>query len=215
MRRYRIGGTSFVRQGSCSGSPRSIRSWRFPPACGGAVSVVALWSPHDHLLSVIAPIGLAVTKRSALVIDLDPLGPLFPGSFTLADLVRDGPTDEQLSPSDRSIAILANGGVSVPEAAKVVAALVERWPNVVLRCSPAQPAPPAAVSLIPLLPAPFGSPPTPRTVYQRTGFHTEAPEESLVLPRPRRSTIEALMGLRRMPKRSAWLHQLGRVWSAG
>ena len=179
------------------------------------MSVVALWSPHDHLLSVIAPIGLAVTKRSALVIDLDPLGPLFPGSFTLADLVRDGPTDEQLSPSDRSIAILANGGVSVAEAAKVVAALVERWPNVVLRCSPAQPAPPAAVSLIPLLPAPFGSPPTPRTVYQRTGFRTEAPEESLVLPRPRRSTIEALMGLRRMPKRSAWLNQLGRVWSAG
>ncbi len=178
------------------------------------MSVVALWSPHDHLLSVIAPIGLAVTRRSALVIDLDPGGPPFPGAFTLADLVRDGPTDEQLSPSDRSIAVLANGGVSVADAAEVVEALVARWPNVVLRCSPALPAPTAAVSLVPLLPAPFGSQPTPRTVYQRTGFHTEAPKESLVLPRPRRSTIEALMGLRRMPKHSAWLKQLARVWSS-
>ena len=41
------------------------------------MSVVALWSPHDHLLSVIAPIGLAVTRRSALVIDLGGVhGPL-------------------------------------------------------------------------------------------------------------------------------------------
>jgi hypothetical protein len=178
------------------------------------VSVIALWSPHDHLLSVVAPIGLAVTRSSALVIDLDPGGPPFPGEFTLAELVRDGPTDEQLSPSDGGIGILANGGVSVSDASEIVAALVTRWPNVVLRCSPAQPPPDAAVSLIPLLPAPFGSPPTPRTVYQRTGFHTEVPQHSLVLPRPRRSTIEGLMGLRRMPKRSAWLRQLGRVWSA-
>jgi hypothetical protein len=104
--------------------------------------------------------------------------------------------------------------VSVVDASDVIEALVARWPNVVLRCSPAQPAPQAAVSLIPLLPAPFGSPPTPRTVYQRTGFHTEIPQESLVLPRPRRSTVEALMGLRKMPRRSAWLKQLSRVWSA-
>lgn len=178
------------------------------------MSVVALWSPHDHLLSVIAPIGLAVSRKSALLIDLDPDGPHFPGEFTLADLVNDGPTDVQLSPSDRSIAILANGGVSAAEASSVVEALVARWPNVVLRCSPSHPAPTAAVSLIPLLPAPFGSPPTPRTVYQRTGFRAEAPRESLVLPRPRRSTVEALMGLRRMPRRSVWLRELARVWSA-
>jgi len=178
------------------------------------VPVVALWSPHDHLLSVIAPIGLAATQKTALVIDLDPAGPSFPGTFTLADLVRNGPTRMQLSPSERSIAVLANGGVSVADASDVVEALVARWPHVVLRCSPSQPAPDAAVSLVPLLPAPFGSPPTPRTVYQRTGFQTEIPSQSLVLPRPKRSTIEALMGLRRMPKRSAWLKQLGRVWSA-
>jgi hypothetical protein len=178
------------------------------------VSVVALWSPHDHLLSVIAPIGLAVTRRSTLVIDLDPVGPPFPGAFTLADIVREGPTEEQLSPTDKSVAILANGGVSVQEASEVVEALVARWPNVVLRCSPANPPPDTAVSLVPLLPPPFDSPPTPRTVYQRTGFRTETPQQSLVLPRPRRSTVEALMGLRRVPKRSAWLRQLGRLWAS-
>lgn len=178
------------------------------------MSVVALWSPQDHLLSVIAPIGLATTRKSALVIDLDPGGPPFPGGFTLAELVRDGPTETQLSPSDRSIAVLGNGGVSTADASEVVEALVARWPNVVLRCSPSQPAPDTAVSLVPLLPPPFRSRPTARTVYQRTGFRTDAPSESLVLPRPRRSTVEALMGLRRMPRRSAWLRQLARIWSA-
>jgi len=177
------------------------------------VSVVALWSPHDLLLSVLAPIGLASTRQSALVIDLDPRGPRYESPYTLADLVRDGAMKDQLDPVRKSVAVLPNGGVGIEDASKVVGALAERWPHVVLRCDPASPPPESAVALLPLLPAPFMPHPTRRVVFQSLGFAAQAPNGALVLPRPGSATVNSLMGLRTMPTNSPWLKQLAKIWA--
>lgn len=177
------------------------------------MSVVALWSPSDLLLSVLAPIGLASTRPSALVIDLDPQGPRYESPYTLADLVRDGAMKDQLDPVRRAVAVLPNGGVGIEDASHVVGALAERWPHVVLRCDPALPPPESAVSLLPLLPQQFMSRPTRRVVFQSLGFQAQAPKGALVLPRPGSATINALMGLRTMPTKSPWLKQLAKIWS--
>lgn len=183
------------------------------------MSVVALWSPNDLLLSVLTPIGLAMTRAETLVIDLDPAGPRYASEYSLADLVTNGPTRTQLEPRSKAIAVLPNGGIGVDEAARVVSELVARWPNTVLRCNPAAPPPETAISILPLLPEPFMVRPTTRTVYQRLGFSptvpkSAAPKGTLILPRPGRSTIDALMGLRSMPVKSPWLRRLSRLWSA-
>ena len=117
--------------------------------------VIALWSPSDLLTSVLTPIALASTRRPSLMIDLDPSGPRFGGTFTLADLVRDSPTKAQLDSVPGRTAVLANGGVQSNDAGAVVGALCERWPFVVLRCDPSEPPPRRAVPVIPLLPEPF------------------------------------------------------------
>lgn len=178
------------------------------------MSVVALWSPNDLLSSVLTPIGLAMTRPQTLVIDLDPEGPRYGSEYSLADLVEDGPTRQQLEPRPKAVAVLPNGGIGIDDAAQVVGELVKRWPNTVLRCNPATPPPETAISVLPLLPAPFMSRPPTRIVFQQLGFAQEAPKGALVLPRPGRSTIDALMGLRTMPTRSAWLRKLSRVWTA-
>jgi hypothetical protein len=177
------------------------------------MSVVALWSPSDLLLSVLAPIGLAATRPSALVIDLDPRGPRYESPYTLADLVRDGAMKDQLDPLRGAVAVLPNGGVGIEDASRVVEALAERWPHVVLRCDPASQPPESAVSLLPLLPQQFMSRPTRRVVFQSLGFRAQAPKGALVLPRPGSATVNALMGLRTMPTKSSWLRQLAKIWS--
>ena len=85
---------------------------------------LALWTPEDGLLGALAPLGLALAAGTALVVDLDPLGPHYPGSASLADLVAEGPRKADLSPARRGVAVLRNGGVSPAAAAEVVAALV-------------------------------------------------------------------------------------------
>ena len=56
-------------------------------------TVIGLHTESDHVLSVVAPVGLAAAAaRPALVIDLDPNGPAYPGTRSLADLVGEGPT---------------------------------------------------------------------------------------------------------------------------
>ncbi len=155
-----------------------------------------------------------MTRSQTLVIDLDPAGPRYESEYSLADLVTNGPTRKQLEPRPKAIAVLPNGGVGVDDAAPVVSELVKRWPNTVLRCNPSAPPPETAISILPLLPAAFMVRPATRIVFQQLGFAQGAPKGALVLPKPRRSTIDALMGLRSMPTKSPWLRQLSRVWSA-
>ena len=67
------------------------------------------------------------------MIDLDPLGPAYPGSRSLADLVKDEPRREDVDPGRSGIAVLRNGGIDPAAASEVVDALLKAWDRVVLR----------------------------------------------------------------------------------
>lgn len=176
--------------------------------------VIALWSPSDHLLSVLAPIGLALSRRPSLVIDLDEHGPRFPSPFTLADLVKNGPTAAQLHAAPGGPHVLANGGVEMARAHDVVGALAQHWPHVVLRCPPHRPPPDSALKIMPLLGAAFVDPRTAgRLAFQDLGLGVDPPKGSRVLPRPRTSTLRALCEFRR-PIGSKWVRSLAQLWEA-
>jgi len=154
---------------------------------------IAVWSPHDLVLSLVVPLGLAARRGTAIVIDLDEAGPPMPGGGDLASLVSRGPTDAELSPRKNGVAVLGNGGVSVADASEVIAAIADRWPHVVLRCAPHVLPADRAIPVIPMLPDPFAMVAPGAVVYQRTAFGGEAEPGALVLPIPRPSVIKSLI----------------------
>lgn len=174
---------------------------------------LALWAPEDGLLGALAPLGLAIAAAPAIVIDLDPAGPRYPGDRSLADLVATDPTAADLTPG-RGVAVLRNGGVSVGAAAAIIAALIDVWDHTVLRLPP-RPAPlSGAVPVVPvrmLLPSPWVERSDEPTVYQATPTSAAMPGPGVRLPVPGRSTVEALLAGRRPPP-SRWLRAWSRVW---
>lgn len=176
------------------------------------MSVLHTWAPGDGVLGAVAPLALAVAAGQALVIDLDPEGPPYPGSGSLAQLVADGPRAADLAPMRRSVAVLRNGGIGAAEASEVVEALVDGWPRVVLRLPPHdRPRQAGVVPVMALVPGgmvPVEGP----AVCQRGPWRVEASAGSVVLPRPRASTIRALLEGRR-PGWSRWLQAWRPVWS--
>lgn len=175
--------------------------------------VLATWSPLDAALDILLPFGLIASAGSGLVVDLDPEGPRLGDGPTLADLVDSGPTRAQLEPSGTEAAFLTNGGVGPAQATHVVAALIERWPRVVLRCSPRDSQPPGSIAALPLLPEPFTPVSQGRAVYQRCAYSPKQKPDGIVLPIPRRSTVEALLAGRRPPtRRDPWLKAVARLW---
>jgi hypothetical protein len=179
------------------------------------MAVIAVRSPFDVVLSVVAPLGLAVHKGTALVVDLDPSSTWIRGEADLASLVRRGPTESQLQPRRPGVAVLANGGVTVPAAADVVNALARRWPNLVLRCASDAASSRSVLAIVPVLPEPFdldldvgGD-----VVYQQTGLGGGTRAGSLVLPVPRPSTIRSLLSGRVPVRMDPWIRSLGRVWA--
>ncbi|KKK62716.1 hypothetical protein LCGC14_3001560 [marine sediment metagenome] len=176
------------------------------------MTVLALWSPVDLMLGVVGPLGAATAAGTALLVDLDPDGPHYGGKHSLKDLVTNGPTREQLEPTRSGPAVLRNGGVSPEDAEEVVTALVERWPNVVLRCAPTQGVNTGAVALLPLLPAPFTPSVDGAAVYQQTPLSSGRPRNMHVLPVPRSETVKALLSGVRPRSRDRWIRSFARVW---
>ena len=84
------------------------------------MTALAVWTAFDGLLSATAPLGLAAAAGTALVVDLDPDGPAYPGRASLADLVADGPRRADLVPSRDGVAVLRNGGVEATAAREVI-----------------------------------------------------------------------------------------------
>lgn len=177
------------------------------------MAVVAVWSPFDLVLSLAVPLGLAVNKGTAIVIDLDLGGPPLPGGGDLASLVARGPTEAELAPANPGVAVLANGGVSVGDASEVIAAIAARWPHVVMRCTPGDAPPGVAVAVVPVLPEPFTVVMDRPVVYQQTAYGGEAVSGSVMLPIPRPATIRSLLSGRIPPLRDRWIRSLGEVWS--
>jgi hypothetical protein len=176
------------------------------------MSVLALWSPVDLMLGVVGPLGATVAAGTALLVDLDPDGPHYGGSDSLADLVAMEPTRSQLEPTRSGPAVLRNGGVSPEDATEVVTALVERWPNVVLRCAPATDMDSGAIALLPLLPAPFMPKVHGIAVYQQTHLSRRSPAGIRVLPVPRPGTMKALLAGVRPRNRDRWIRAFDQIW---
>jgi hypothetical protein len=177
------------------------------------MTVLRTWTERDGLLSVIAPLGLAAAASTALVVDLDPDGPAYPGGRTLADLVVDGPTAAELHPIRRGLAVLGNGGVDAGEATEILHALADGWPNLVARV----PDPEVGSDLGPLVPVrplfpgvlrPHSRAPA---VWQRTGFAVRPPGPGPTLPRPSRTTTNRLLTGGPIPK-SRWVEAWAGVW---
>jgi len=173
---------------------------------------VALWTPEDGLLGALAPLGAALAAGTAIVIDLDRHGPHYPGDRTLADLVADDPTEEDLQ-TRPGVAVLRNGGVDPRQAADVVAALLERWERVVLRLPP-RPVPDGDVPVVPvrLLSGGWFQSSEPAAVWQSTAEWIRMPADGIRLPVPERDTVRALLAGRR-PLRSKWVRAWESVWS--
>ena len=174
---------------------------------------LALWTPEDGLLGALAPLGAALAAPPALVVDLDPLGPSYPDERSLADLVADDPTEEDLAPRP-GVAVLRNGGVRPGAAADVVAALLERWDRVVLRLAP-RPAPQSDVPVVPvrLLTGGWFQHADGPAVWQSTPDWVPMPADGVRLPVPERSTVAALLAGRR-PGRSKWVEAWRSAWGA-
>ncbi len=177
------------------------------------MSTIAVWTPHDLVLSLAIPLGLASRRATAIVIDLDPSGPPLSGGGDLASLVQRGPTEADLSPSKAGIAVLGNGGVTVPEASEVIAAIAQRWPNVVMRCSPHESPGSGAVTIVPVLPEPFAIVAAGKVAFQRTSFGGDPEPGAIVLPVPRPAVIRSLLSGRIPPMKDRWMRAIDGVWS--
>lgn len=164
----------------------------------------------DELLSALAPLGLALAAGSALVIDLDPDGPAYPGDRSLADLVVDGPRRSELRPDRSGVAVIRNGGADPVRAVEHVYLLADGWPTVVVRVGD-EAVPFPVVPVRPVWPG-FLAPAGHRAaVWQRLPGGPDPSGPGPVLPPPGRATVSALLDGRR-PSRSRWLRAWGGVW---
>jgi hypothetical protein len=178
---------------------------------------LATWTPEDGLLGALAPLGLAAAAGgSALLVDLDPSGPRYPGSASLAELVAEGPRRADLRPERPGIAVLRNGGITAAEAAEVVEALLAGWGRVVLRLPPRPPAESvSAVPVVPvrlLLPGGLFEASAGPGVYQSMAVRLPLPQGGLRLPRPSVATVRSLLTGRLPAPTNRWLHAWRRVW---
>jgi hypothetical protein len=178
------------------------------------MAALATWTREDGLLGALAPLGLAASVPTCLVVDLDPDGPRYPGSATLAGLVGDGPRRDDLAPSRRGLAVLANGGVTADEARPVLEALVAGWPAVVVRLPASfdlrrRPCP--VVPVRPLFPGALLPPGRGPAVYQHAGWNLPLPGPGVALPRPSPAVWAALAAGSRPPA-DRWIRAWRVVW---
>ena len=180
---------------------------------------LATRAPEDGVLGAVAPLALATTQSTALVVDLDPDGPRYPSARSLRELVEEGPRAADLSPVRAGVAVLANGGISSEDSRDLIDLLLRGWPAVVLRLPPRAPDDvPAPIVPVHLLIPGRMLPPQGRGVYQPVvvGVREQRRLEaggSIVLPAAPRRVVQALLEGRR-PLKSRWTAAWGRVWSA-
>ena len=173
---------------------------------------LAIWSPEDDILGVVAPLALGAAAGTALIVDLDEHGPAYPGHMTLASLVADGPTKADLVPQRQGIAVVRNGGVEPEAAEQVLRALVEGWPAVVFRLPSDHIGGDGAIPVLPLIPGHMLGRASGPAIYQRSGWRVRVPEGGVVLPRPSRGTISALLTGRAPHPWDRWIRAWRRVW---
>lgn len=171
--------------------------------------VLAVSSP-DPVLSVVAPLGLAASVGTSLVIDMAG-GLSLASGRTLADLVADGPRLDELSPGRQGVAVLAGGPVQTVDAIAIIEQLAARWPAVVVRVSRDE-WPGSTVPVEPLYPGWLAPPDRGAAVWQPVGSGARPPGPGPVLPRLRARTTRQLLG-GHLPSRSRWISAWRQVWS--
>lgn len=174
----------------------------------GRHSILGLRS-IDPVLSLVAPVGLAASVGTGLIVDLVSVSR--PGMRTLREISADGPSLAELSPGRRGVALLHGGDISKPEAVETLERLAARWPAITVRVSGSEwPFP--VVPVIPLYPGQFLSEPEPVGVWQPVGSGHGAPRgPGPVLPRLRPGVIRRLLS-GSLPRRSRWLEAWRPVW---
>ena len=99
----------------------------------GSCRILGVRTFGDDLLAAISPLGLALAAGSGLVVDLDPDGPRYPSERTVAEIVAEGPTLLELSPSRVGVAAIGNGGAEHLAALQIIATLASAWPVIIMR----------------------------------------------------------------------------------
>ncbi len=161
-------------------------------------------------MAAIAPLGLALAARSALLVDLDPHGPPYPGERSVVEMATDGPTRLELTPGRARVAALRSGGADPSSGIEVVQLLARSWPALVVRVGHF-PVPFPIIPVRPLWPgflAPIGERPS---VWQRVRGGADPPGPGPELPPPGRRVVMALLAGRR-PMASRWVRSWERVW---
>jgi hypothetical protein len=164
----------------------------------------------DPVLSLVAPIGLAASVGTGLVVDLGSVRP-GPGTRTLRDLISEGPSLAEMSPGRTGVALLAGGGVSGAEAVEIIERLAGRWPVVSVRVTDGFDWPFPVVPVAPIYPGRLLISNEPRAVWQPVGSDTTPPGPGPVLPRLRPGAIRRLLA-GQLPRRSRWVGAWRQVW---
>jgi hypothetical protein len=170
--------------------------------------MLGVWSA-DPVLSTVAPIGLAASVGTALIVDF--VSTASPGSRTLADIVAEGPKLDELSPARAGIALLVGGRVSLDSAFELIGQLGHHWPALVVRLPEPVPGV-ASVPVMPLFPGKLAPQPlsTPG-VWQPVDGGSEPPGPGPVLPTLRSGTVRKLLS-GQLPRRSRWVAAWRPVW---
>ncbi len=174
----------------------------------GRLGILAVCSP-DPVLSVAAPLGLAASAGTALVVDLAG-GLRLTYARTLADLADEGPKRDELSPGREGVAILAAGPIEAAEATAIIEQLAVRWPAVVVRVS-ADEWPGPTVPVEPLYPGWLAPDDHDAAVWQPIANGASPPGPGPVLPRLRRRTTQQFLA-GQLPMRSRWVRAWEQVW---
>lgn len=163
----------------------------------------------DPVVSVLAPIGLAASVGTALIVDLgDRLAR--EGGRTLRDLAAEGPTRGEAAAERRGVAVLASGGIGPTEAHELLSQLAAGWPAIVVRLA-GQPWPGPVVPVMVLYPGllrPVGGEPS---AWQRVRGGSVPPGPGPVLPPVGATNVRRALS-RQLPLPGRWLRSWRTVW---
>jgi hypothetical protein len=165
----------------------------------------------DLVMSIVAPLGLASSVGTALVVDMeDRLGS--PSARTLADIAADGPRLEEARPGRSGVAVIRSGGLGVPEVHDLTLRLASSWPAVVVRLAGDDwPAPVVPVrTLYPGLLSPSSGNPA---VWQRVRGGVSPPGPGPVIPFLGAGTVRRILS-GGAPAPSRWVRAWRIVWEA-
>lgn len=171
--------------------------------------MLAVASP-DPVMSLLGPIGLAASVRTALVVDMGS-GLQLPRRRTLADIAADGPRLEELAPGRPGVAFVSAGGLAPEAVGALVGRLARHWPAVVVRPGPSGWDGPTA-PLFPLYPGWLAPDHGGAAVWQSVPGGSRPPGPGPVLPSLHRAATGRMLA-GGLPRLDRWVRAWREVWT--